>query len=291
MPGPQPAQEGAYVPSALPSTSAVPFVATRSGVAGALLWAGLASTLHRMRRGEGALIAINLSLIALHGESPVVLTLISLLTMILMYAFNDLYDAPIDWENPKKDRSVIATYVEHRRAATVLLIALKIVTLLIALVALGPMAAAAVAGAMLVNVIYSAVFKGMPVVDVAWCGVWGAVYAAIVGAPVMLLVVVGLMTAICHLYQALDDRVSDAKVGITTTAVRSRTLSGAVLLSLSILMAAVLAGPFGPAAALTAFIPLALFFLMATARSGWLLTKVYFAAMWLALLGMPGATG
>src|SRR2546427_9239400 len=33
----------------------------------ALLWAGVASTLHRVRRGEGALLAVNLSLIACQG--------------------------------------------------------------------------------------------------------------------------------------------------------------------------------------------------------------------------------
>ena len=37
----------------------------------------------------------------------------------------------------------------------------------------------------------------------------------------MPLVLIGLMTAVCHLYQALDDRTADAANAITTTAVRS----------------------------------------------------------------------
>ena len=40
----------------------------------------------------------------------------SVLAILVMYAFNDLYDAPVDWNNPKKDRALIATWIEHRYA-------------------------------------------------------------------------------------------------------------------------------------------------------------------------------
>lgn len=292
MSAPEAVQEEA-APRLFAATVATPFVATQ-GNRLSLLWAAaVASTLDRIRLGEGALLAVNVSLIAYQGAPPlhaVIQAVISVLVIGLMYAFNDLYDAPTDWNNPKKDRTLVATWVEHRRVGTLAILGLKVVALVVAFVLLGPRAGAAVAGVMVFNVVYSVALKGVPVIDVAWCGMWGVLYAAIVGAPVSLLVVVGLMTAVCHLFQALGDRVSDAAAGITTTAVRSRVLSRNVLLALCSLLFLALRGPLG-IAALTSFTPLALFFAMANPRSGWLLTKVYFGVMWLCLLGVSGAAG
>jgi 4-hydroxybenzoate polyprenyltransferase len=257
-----------------------------------LAWAGAASTLHRVWRGEGALLAINLSLIAWRGlgrPEAGAEALVSLVVIALMYAVNDLWDAPTDANNPKKDRAVIAAYLAHRRAAVVGIVVLKVATLAFAAATLGAGATLAVAATMLVNLVYSAALKGIPVVDVVWCGVWGASYAAITGAPAALLVVVGLMTAVCHLYQALDDRAADAANAITTTAVRSAALSWGVLAVLSALMAAALWTPLGPVGALTATTPLAIHALVPSARRGWLLTKAYFGVAWLCLLGVGGA--
>jgi len=263
-------------------------------VAMALGWAAAASTLHRIRRGEGALLAVNLSLIVREGlRRPGALaeTVVSVLAIALMYAFNDLYDAPTDSNNPKKDRALIATYLEHRRVATFTIVVAKLLTLAFAVATLEPRAVAALAAVMGANVFYSILLKGVPVADVIWCGLWGALYAVIVTASPVLWVLVGLMTAICHLYQALDDRVADAANAITTTAVRSRTLSTAVLTVLSVLLWAVLRAPFGDAWALSAFVPLGIYFASAHPRTGWLLTKAYFAVMWLSVLGLTRATG
>jgi len=262
--------------------------------AAAVLAAGVASTLHRIRRGEGALLAVNLSLIVHQGLSlprSLAQALVSVLALGLMYAFNDLYDAPTDSNNPKKDQALIATYLEHRRVCALSIFVLKLLTLVISFAALGVPATVALTAVMLVNVLYSTRLKGVPVIDVAWCGLWGALFAAIVGAPPALLVLVGLMTSVCHLYQALDDRVADAANGITTTAVQSRVLSRNVLCALTLLLFAVLRVPFGDAWALTAFTPLVLFFTADNPRTGWLLTKVYFGVAWIHLLGIDRATG
>jgi 4-hydroxybenzoate polyprenyltransferase len=259
-----------------------------------LLWAIAASLLDRLRRGEGALLAINLSLIAYQGLSfprSLVQAVVSLLVIGLMYAFNDLYDAPNDLNNPRKDRALISTYLEYRSAGGIMIFALKLVPLALALAFLGPFATVAATTVMAVNVAYSTVLKGVPVIDVAWCGLWGSLYAAIVGAPPALLVVVGLMTSVSHLFQTLDDRAADSACGITTTAVRSLGLSRNVLLALSVLLFAVLRLPLGSAWALTAFIPCLLFFLVSTPQTIWLLTKVYFGLLWLYLLEATGAIG
>jgi 4-hydroxybenzoate polyprenyltransferase len=103
--------------------------------------------------------------------------------------------------------------------------------------------------------------------------------------------VVGLMTAICHVFQVVDDREPDAANGIQTTAVRSAALSRAVMTALTVVLAATVVGPLGPLGACTALVPLAIFLLVRDAGAGWLLTKAYFAAMWLAVLGHVGAAG
>jgi len=158
-------------------------------------------------------------------------------------------------------------------------------------VTIGPRATAAVAGVMVVNLVYSTILKGVPVVDVVWCGIWGALYAAIVEPSPWLVGIVGLMTAVCHLYQALDDRVTDAANAITTTAVRSATLSRNVLVALSACLAIALAPALGGLWALSAFTPLAIYFACDRAHVGWLLTKGYFGVMWLAVLGSIHAIG
>jgi 4-hydroxybenzoate polyprenyltransferase len=259
-----------------------------------LLWAGAASTLRRLQRGEGALLAVNLSLIAYQGirrPEAVIEAVVSILTIGVMYALNDLYDAPTDSNNPKKDRRLIAIYLAHRQGALAMIVLVKLAVLVLAWTMLGPRATIAVLGALGANVAYSAALKGMPVVDVVWCGLWGALYAAIVSGEPGVWLLVGLMTAVCHLYQALDDRDADAANAITTTAVCSGRLSAAVLALLCTGMVAALASSFGLAAALTAFLPLAIHLSGTTPRTGWLLTKGYFAVMWLAVLELHRAAG
>ena len=294
------AQQEPYLPPHFAATNApAPYTAVRTSTVGAAVrasaigavaWAVMASTLHRIRRGEGALLAINLSLIIYAGAdvaSGAVQALVSVLAMLAMYAFNDLYDAPQDWKNPKKDRALIATWIEHRRVGSIAIVLLKLATVALALT-LGPLVAAAAAAVMIVNVIYSAVLKGVPVGDIVAVWLWGALYSAVVTTSMPVIVLVGVMTGICHLFQALDDRAPDAANGITTTAVRSSALSRNVLIVLSTLLFVTLHGALG-ALALTAFTPLVLFFLIADPGTGWLLTKAYFAVIWLYYLGITGA--
>jgi 4-hydroxybenzoate polyprenyltransferase len=216
---------------------------------------------------------------------------VSILAILVMYAFNDLYDAPVDWNNPKKDRALIRTWIEHRQAGVVATIVLKLGTLAIAYLALGSTPAAAVAAVMVVNVVYSTMLKGVPVADVAAVWVWGSLYAGIVDPSFAVTFLVGLMTGVCHLFQALDDRAPDAENGIQTTAVRSAVLSRNVLVALSLLLVGILWSSVGVVAAATGVVPLLIFFVVADAGVGWLLTKAYFAVVWLWFLGASGAAG
>ena len=271
-----------------------PIAVPRSDPLAGLSWAILASTAHRIRRGEGALLAINVSLVVFHGVTlslGLAQALISTLAMLVMYAFNDLYDAPVDSNNPKKDQRLIAVWLEHRRAGVMAMALLKIVIVMLAAATLGASASAAVAAVMIVNVLYSTLLKGVPVFDVVAVWLWGALFALIVGASASLAILVGLMTAICHLFQALDDRAPDAANGIETTAVRSPELSRNVLIALTLLLALALSGPLGVVGSVTALTPLAIFFAIADAGDGWLVTKAYFGIVWLAVLARAGGAG
>lgn len=275
------AQPGAVLPLAWPTLAAV-------------AWAGAASTVNRLWRGEGALLAVNFSLIVFQGLSiprSLAQALVSVLALGVMYAFNDLYDAPTDSNNPKKDRALIATYLEHRRVCSVALAIGTLLTLGLTFVALGAWETAMVAAVMVANTVYSTMLKGVPVIDVVWCGLWGALFAAIVGAPPALLLMVGVMTAVCHLYQALDDRAADAANGVVTTAVRSALLSRTLLGTLSFALFLLLRVLLGGAWAVTACVPFALLFVAGNPRTGWLLAKLYFGVVWLYLLGIAYAAG
>lgn len=263
-------------------------------IAARLARAVAASLVHRIARGEGALLAIDLSILAvaaLPTGATLALATVCVLALTAMYAVNDLCDAREDRLNPKKDQEVVATYLEHRAAATMACIALHVGTLLLAL-SVDARAAIAAGSVMLANLVYSMRFKGVPVVDVAWCGLWGTLYAAIVTSDVQLLVTVGAMTAICHLYQTLDDVGSDAASGIATTAVRSRALSIAVLAAACGMLVLVLRTPIGLGWSLAvAMPPLAFLLLGVRPLAGWLLTKGLFAAVWLVLLRLTDAAG
>lgn len=258
-----------------------------------VLWAGLDSTLHRLRRGEGALLAINLSLIVQAGgdfSRSLAQALVSLLTLIALYAFNDFWDAPTDASNPRKDRALVTAYLEYRRLSLAAIATLKLLALALALSTLGAKAAGFVAAVLVVNVLYSTILKGVPVIDVVVCGLWGALYAGIVDPTLVNLVLIALMTAICHMYQALGDRAADAANGVITTAVRSTMLSTVILFGLSFLFFMVSRDQLGGVLALTAFAP-ALFCLVVEPHTGWLLSKVYFGLVWLYVLGFFHAVG
>src|SRR5262249_9009992 len=81
------------------------------GLPRGLMWALVAPTSHRMRMGEGALLAINLSLLV-YQPAPMLARImgavVSVLTIGLMYVFNDLHDAEPDRHNPKKDQRLVA---------------------------------------------------------------------------------------------------------------------------------------------------------------------------------------
>jgi 4-hydroxybenzoate polyprenyltransferase len=279
--------------SALDSAAATSAAATSTGSPLPLIaWAMAASTYHRMWLGEGVLIAINVSILLYRAVGLVDLiagTIVSVLALGVMYAYNDVYDAVSDRQNPKKDQRQVSVYIDYRDTCYRVIFWSSIVTIALAWMVIGPASAMATAIVLAVNYVYSRALKGVPFVDVAWCGIWGAAFAAVVMPPADLMIMVGLMTAVCHLYQALGDRFADAQNRITTTALFSSSGSAIVLLVLSALIGMLLRAPLGDLLALTALIPFGLFFALRNSHLAWILTKLYYGVVWLSVLGQGNA--
>lgn len=244
---------------------------------------------HRLGRGEGLLLAVNVSLaVALMGDwSTLILRVaVSSSVLALLYLFNDVYDGPGDLSDPGKDADFVTFCVVHRRRLFGWIVAAKLAVVCIAWLPLGPRSAFAIAALFLVNVTYSAFFKGMPALDVPVVAVWGALYPMVLGAgvPLPLTGLVGAMTAVCHVFQITRDREIDASNQIRTSAVASSWLPEVELAVLCAVMGAILFRPLGLLGGLSAAVPLGLRLKSPSNQWAWVLSKVYFSVVWLALL-------
>lgn len=266
-----------------------PSAADRIGVA-TIAWAHAAPLLNRFRRGEGQLLAVSLSIgLAARPDAATFLAqaLVSTVVIALLYLLNDVYDCREDLNDPGKDQALVRFYVQ-RRSYLLGLVALEYAGgVLLALALLGPRSGIAVAAVLLVNVAYSTVLKRRAVVDVICVAVWGAAAAAVPGVrvPWSLLALVGIMTSICHVFQIKRDRSVDNVNRIRTSAVAAAWLPEAQLAIACVAMGLVLNNLLGPAAAATAATPLVLGLVLRSNQAAWMLSKLYYAAIWLLALG------
>ncbi|GIW45067.1 MAG: hypothetical protein KatS3mg077_2349 [Candidatus Binatia bacterium] len=253
------------------------------------------SLVDRLRRFEGVLLAINVSLAFLLGKTVVevgTFVLVSALILAALYGFNDAWDATGDRGNPRKNQELVAAHLALRKEVAIALVVIAVACVGLALAGSGWPAALAVVVILIVNGAYSGVFKGVPVVDVVWCGFWGAAYASIVTRDWSLLCVVGIMTAVCHVYQTLADREVDVRNGIRTIAAGTPGAVPVTLLGLCMLLAVVLVAALEipGLAAISAFFPIVPYLTVPKFQVGWLLTKAYFGVLWLVVLGAYYAT-
>jgi hypothetical protein len=238
-----------------------------------LAWANATPFLHRLSRGEGLLLAVNASIIlSARPDLPTFLAqiLVSALVLTLLYFFNDVH-----------------TFCVQHRARLYRLLALEhALVLLVALTLLGQRSALAVAAVFAVNVAYSTVFKRLPVIDVPFVFLWGATYAMVPGTttPLAVVALVGVMTSICHVFQISRDRKVDAVNGVRTSAGGSSWLPVLQMAASGVAMAALLYAQLGAVAAATAAIPLVLRWTLPN-QAAWLLSKAYYAVIWLVVLG------
>jgi 4-hydroxybenzoate polyprenyltransferase len=260
-----------------------------------LLRGVVAPTLSRFRRAEGGLLAINASLILVHGAPPwrmALELLVSAVVLALAYAYNDVHDCAVDVDNPKKDRRLMLFLCAHRAPILRALWLISAAAVAAAYALLGGASAAAVAAALLINAVYSHFLKRVAVIDVLWIGLGGGVYVLTPGIPVdpRVALLVFVMTGASHVFQTLGDQIVDRQNRIRTTAVLSPRLARVLLVAFCAAGVWVVEPAFGFGVALTAFIPFAAHLLIADAERAWLVSKAYFAVLWLALLFHGGVS-
>ena len=246
----------------------------------------------RFRRGEGALLLVNTALAA--AARPSARTLfgaiaVSGLVLATAYAVNDWRDAEADQRNPKKNKRLVEAMLEYRRPFLVWLCALHAGLVALAFAALDARAALAVATMLGINFLYSWWGKGKPLLDLLVVGAWGASYAAIAASDARLCTIVGLMTAMMHVFQMHEDRAVDAVNEVSTTAVRLPHLATLSLGALCAGLAAALYEPLGPLVAASAFVPLGLRLSVSNTARAWMACRVYCGlALVLALWSIHG---
>lgn len=143
---------------------------------------------------------------------------------VLLYGINDVFDADVDEENPKKEGREVRFKGDRFVIATVAACGLVGLGLF---AAVPSVAWGYLAGFFLLGVEYSAPpfrFKTTPLLDSVSNGLYvlpgAATYAAIAGAPPPLLALVGgwAWTMAMHTFSAIPDIDPDRRAGIETTA-------------------------------------------------------------------------
>ena len=241
----------------------------------------------RLKRQEGALLGIVASILFFMGADSHELFFkagLALITLSTLYFFNDLTDCIEDQNNPRKDHDYINTLVENRRFYWACLILQKSIVLGLALYS-SPKLALVVISIFFINSAYSLKIKGIPYLDVIWVGLWGAGITAMAGLeqPIASFVLVGIMTAISHIYQVRLDVAVDTAHNVKTSAVSSHRTTEVQIMGLCVGLAVILSQTHIPWLTLTVFTPWILGKYLNSNRA-WVLARYYFGIIWLCYL-------
>ena len=159
--------------------------------------------------------------------SPLALLLVAYFLVpanAFLYGINDLFDATVDVENPKKDGREVRS---RRGRDEVFMVAVSAVLGLALVAVLPPVAALYVGGFLVLGTVYSAPplrLKTVPLLDTLSNGLYilpgAAAYAALAGGhpPAMVLLGGWLWTMAMHTFSAIPDIDPDRRAGIRTTA-------------------------------------------------------------------------
>lgn len=246
----------------------------------------------RIKRGEGGHIILCSLIIFLEGDASlantgtkVIQVLFAALLCLSLYAFNDIADRSADVANPKKFSGPSIWYTHHQTLAygawflfTLSLGALIKWTPPLYSLNLGAFFAAHVSCA-----VYSWVLKRFPVADLISVGACGAAVLAVFSPKIDLVLAVGIMTAIAHIYQTREDLAHDFNASVRTNASLSEFNQRLeiLVLVLSLIALGFVAGDPESAIPAVVIIPI---YLWLPNRGAWIASRVLFLAMFVLLL-------
>jgi 4-hydroxybenzoate polyprenyltransferase len=243
---------------------------------------------NRVKLGEGGLVVFNLfHSIYAHNNLSVIITevVLSFFVMCALYGFNDYTDRQKDGHNEKKDRNFIYTILQNEKLFIWLNLLLTITTILAALFFFTSSKMMVLLALYTINFLYSKRFKSVPVIDIVAVGIWGGLYVMVSGEfQWILIIVVGIMTSIAHLFQILTDKVSDGKTNTKTTVIALPGSEFLFLSSLCLLLGFFLFESLGFWWALSASFPILIYTFTRRVTLSWHVSRAYFFICWLALL-------
>ncbi len=195
-----------------------------------LLCAPLFSLGSRFRKGEGALLGLTAFLLWLytsvtHGAHTLVLAASGL---AVMYALNDIHDAPADLRDPRRSAAWLKTLAAYPAYAYLLNGAYSLVLLGFAWqISLAHLLSLSATFALSTS--YNLGAKGRPGLDLLLVFLWGPffIHAYCPAAPLTLKLAAGFMLAMNHTFQMQRDLGVDTAAGISTSAVYSPRLQSA----------------------------------------------------------------
>lgn len=181
---------------------------------------------YRIRKREMANLFAALSImIALHSEILDVglRLLFAFFLNVLVYLINDYYDVDIDIQAESRDRAKVTFLKDHRPQARNLIVFLTLVLALWA-AAYYPGLLLPLLGGAGICWLYSARLKRLPFLDVVAMIFWGGIMPATgifldSRSGWLLVLQLALFSSCFETIQTLRDRESDARAGMTTTAV------------------------------------------------------------------------
>lgn len=175
----------------------------------------------RLKRGEGALLGVAFMLLVAEAslnQQGVFFLLAATWLLTCLYGFNDWRDAECDLTNPKKNQVVVGYFLQYQRLGLLLNLLLTASAIVLVFWSASGREALLAVCISVVNVAYSLKLKTLPLIDVLSVGMWGGLFTALFSNVLAICILIGLFTAVSHVFQAETDRDVDKRQHVNTIA-------------------------------------------------------------------------
>ncbi|MBV6494807.1 MAG: hypothetical protein LDLANPLL_02844 [Turneriella sp.] len=253
-----------------------------------LIFSPLFSLFTRVRKGEGALLPLALFLVYVFDfgrETFFVKAIVGFFALALMYALNDIHDAPFDLRDAARANVWVKTLAERQKTAYVIhAVELAFfITLLIAYLKLSPLI---VSAAFWVSTAYNLWGKRVRFLSDALVLLWGPTFTLLLSVkiPLFLAINTGLMLLMGHTFQMARDKHVDAENQIQTTWLSAPQWAVAIFYAtgVAVQLCFVLAGFYTAAFTATLFYLVPLF--GGYTPKSWLVLKFLQTVSWILIL-------
>jgi len=243
----------------------------------------------RIKLGEGGIALFNVVHAWFSTHSPVQTTLVaifSIMTLCVLYGFNDYIDRNRDALNPKKNKQFVALINEFQKEFFLLNLFLSGLLMLGYFLFIGKIQAIYFLLLLVINAFYSLRFKSIPFLDLLTVITWGAAITLCV--PVVsfdFCFLAGIMTGIAHVYQMLIDKETDRETHVNTAIARyPQSAFIQIFILCCILALSFVYHESNLWLFVSSMLPLVFYVIIKNYKLAWFMSRFYFAVVWLLLL-------